>query len=80
MSLSARSGSRRNQISGIDSSAGATPRAHGTPLPSAVTENGPELCNTAASKGLGALGECGVSCVPTAHQTNGIIGVSPEAE
>jgi hypothetical protein len=36
--------------------------------------------NTPAIKGLGALGERGVLCAPTAHQTNGPIGASPKTE
>jgi hypothetical protein len=50
-------------------------------LPPVRPPFGPELPgNIPTSKGLGALGERGVLCAPTAHQTNGIIGVSPEAE
>src|SRR4029077_16328301 len=44
---------------------------------------GLSLCgkgNTPAIKGLGALGEAGVLCAPTAHQTNGPIGASPKTE
>jgi hypothetical protein len=44
---------------------------------------GLSLCgkgNTPAIKGLGALGEGGVLCAPTAHQTNGPIGASPKTE
>jgi hypothetical protein len=36
------------------------------------------LRNNPTSKGLRSLGERGVLCAPTAHQTNGINGVSPE--
>jgi len=39
-----------------------------------------ELWNTPASKRLGALRGAVFLCAPPAHQTNGIIGVSPETE
>jgi hypothetical protein len=38
------------------------------------------LGNARVSKGLGAFGERGLLCAPTAHQKNGINGVSPEIE